>query len=74
MDKIKTKYSRYGVSEWVTLFVGLIIFILQGIKYALNGLGDTKLEIVVSVIWLLLIIAPLTIVNVIRKARGIDVK
>lgn len=74
MNKIKTKYSRYGISEWVTLFIGVVIFIMQGIRYSLNGLGDTTLEVVVLAVWILLITAPLTLVNVIRKARGLETK
>lgn len=74
MNKLKKKYSRYGVSEWITLAIGVLFGLTQYIRYALNLLGDNKVEIVMLVVWLLLIIAPLTLANLIRKARGLDPK
>ena len=71
---MKTKYNRYGVSEWVTLVIGVIIFLLQGVRYSLNHLGETALELAVLVVWILLITAPLALVNIIRKAKGLTPK
>ena len=71
---IKEKFNRYGISEWVTLVMGIAIAFYQGYKYHTNTLGDSAVELVVLVVWLLLIIAPLTLANIIRKARGIDTK
>ena len=72
MAELKSKFNRYGASEWVTLVIGVIIFIVQGTKYTLNGLGDMSLEIGVAVIWVLLTTSPLTLANIIRKARGLE--
>ena len=74
MENIKKKYSRYGMSEWTTLVFGIIIAIIQVVRYTLNLLGDPTIEIVVLIVWILLIIAPLTLANLIRKARGIETK
>lgn len=70
----QTNFKRYGVSEWITLVIGVMIFLYQGYKYVTDTLGDASVEVVVLVVWILLIIAPLTLANVIRKARGIDTK
>lgn len=74
MGNLKTKYKRYGVSEWITLVIGVLIFAYQAYKYVTDSLGDNAVELVVLVVWLLLIIAPLTLANIIRKARGIETK
>jgi hypothetical protein len=74
MEKIKNKYSRYGVSEWVTLIIGVVIALIQIARYGLNMLGETSIELIVLALWALLITAPLTIANIIRKARGLETK
>lgn len=74
MEDLKTKYKRYGVSEWITLIIGVLIFCYQGYSYVTDSLGDNAVELVVLVVWLLLIIAPLTLANLIRQARGIKTK
>lgn len=71
---VKTSFNRYGVSEWITLVIGVLIFAYQGYGYVTDTLGDNAVELVVLVVWILLIIAPLTLANLIRKARGIDTK
>ena len=72
MTKFKDKFNRYKVSDWLTLFIGVVICGVQIFRYAYNHLGDTAVEIVVAVIWLLLLLAPKTINDIIRKARGLD--
>lgn len=74
MENLKKKYSRYGVSEWITLAIGVLFGLTQYIRYTLNVLGSNEIELVMLVVWVLLIIAPLTLANLIRKARGIDTK
>ena len=68
------KYTRYGVSEWITLALGVLIGLTQYVRYTFNWLGDNTVELVVLAFWALMIIAPLTIANIIRKARGINPK
>ena len=74
MASLKQKFDRYGVSEWITLAIGVLIFAYQVYKYVTDTLGDAAVEVVVLGVWILLIIAPLTLANVIRKARGIETK
>lgn len=69
---IKEKYYRYKISDWLTLLIGLVISGFQIYRYGFDLLGNPTTEIVVAVIWLLLILAPKTINDVIRKARGLD--
>ena len=68
------KFNRYGVSEWVTLAIGILLAVSQYVRYMMNWLGKESVELVVLTVWILLIIAPLTLANIIRKARGIDTK
>jgi len=72
MTKIKEKYDRYKISDWITLVIGVIICALQVLKYYHDGLGEYSVEIVVAVIWLLLLIAPKSINDIIRKLRGLE--
>ena len=74
MGDIKEKYNRYGVSEWVTLALGVILFGIQAYRYTTDSLGDPGTETVVLAVAILLITSPLTLANIIRKARGIDTK
>ena len=74
MENLKDKYSRYGIQEWITLIFGVVILGIQVYKYAFNELGDYTLEIFVAIFSVLLIISPLTLLNLIRKARGLDTK
>lgn len=74
MKQIKEKYSRYGMSEWITLAIGVLFGLTQYVRYTLDLLGEKEVELVMLVVWILLIIAPLTLANLIRKARGIDTK
>lgn len=69
---IKEKYDRYKISDWLTLLIGVVICGFQIYKYSQDLLGSPTTEIVVAVIWLLLILAPKTINDVVRKARGLD--
>lgn len=68
----KNKYDRYKLSDWLTLIIGLIICSIQVYQYAFDKLGDPIIEIVVACIWLLLIIAPKSINDIVRKNRGLD--
>lgn len=72
--EVKEKFNRYGISEWITLVIGLILCLIQIYRYSTNNLGETAVELVVTAVWILLIIAPLTLANIIRKARGIETK
>lgn len=74
MENLKDKYSRYGVQEWITLVFGVVILGIQVYRYATNGLADYTMEIFVAIFSVLLIISPLTLLNLIRKARGLDAK
>jgi hypothetical protein len=74
MGDLKEKYSRYGIQEWITLIFGVVILGIQVFRYATDALADYKLEIFVAIFSVLLIISPLTLLNLIRKARGLDPK
>ena len=68
MANLKKKYDRYGVAEWVTLGMGVLIFLIQLTRYTFNMLSDnTKLEIFVSVIWILLVVMPKALVGLIKR-------
>lgn len=73
MTKLKEKFNQYKVREWLTIIIGLVICAIQVYRYATNGLADAiSKELIVTAIWLLLIIAPKTLNDVVRKARGLD--
>ena len=68
MTNIKKKYDRYGASEWATLVIGVVIFLIQVTRYAFDMLSDnTGLEAVVSGIWILLVIFPKALVDLIKR-------
>lgn len=68
MADLKKRLDRYGASEWATLAMGFIIFLIQVVRYAFDMLSDnTKLEIVVSIIWILLVIFPKALVDLIKR-------
>ena len=69
---IKEKYNRYKISDWITLVIGVVICAIQVFRYAYDNLGTATIEVVVAGVWLLLILAPKTINDVIRKIKGLD--
>ena len=69
---LKEKFSRYKLVEWITLVLGLIICVIQIYQYAFNQLGEPIVEVGVSIVWLLLIIAPKSIIDIIRKIKGLS--
>ena len=69
-----TSFKRYTIQEWIALIVGAIIWGIQLYRYATNQLSEAALELPVFCIGFLLLFAPLTILNIIRKARGLDPK
>jgi 1,4-dihydroxy-2-naphthoate octaprenyltransferase len=74
MKKPTKKYSRYGIGEWVVLFFGIVLMAIQIFRYATNSLADNKLEAFVCGLSILLMLSPLTLLNLIRKAKGIETK
>tara|TARA_B100000809_G_C15106092_1_gene518819 strand:+ start:643 stop:867 length:225 start_codon:yes stop_codon:yes gene_type:complete len=74
MDKVSKNYSRYGIGEWVVLFFGIVIMAIQIFRYATNSLADNKLELFVCGLSILLMLSPLTLLNVIRKVKGLETK
>ena len=76
MEKIKETFlKRYGVKEWLGVVLGLVIISIQIYKYATNSFNhDFTVEIGVFSIGAMLLFAPLTILNIIRKARGLKTK
>jgi hypothetical protein len=68
------KYKRYGMQEWIAIIIGAALYIIQTYRYATNNLGDYTLEVAVFAAANLLVFSPLTILNLIRKAKGLDTK
>lgn len=69
-----TKIKEYGVREWITLGLGTIGFGIQAYRYATDSLGDYTTEVPIAGLCILLIVSPMTIVNLIRKAKGLETK
>ena len=69
---MKTNYKNYGVREWVTLGVGILIFLSQFLKYTFNSLQDPTVEKITLVVWILLITFPKTLNDIIRKVSGVN--
>ncbi len=74
MNTIKKKFDRYGLAEWFLLLVGSVLIGVQVYRYATNTLTEWKLETVVLAVAVLFLLSPLTLINIIRKARGLSVK
>ena len=67
MTQIKQKYQRYKIVDWLTLVIGLVICAIQVWRYTHNILGSATIEIVVFIAWASLIIAPKSLLDLIRK-------
>lgn len=74
MEKIKEKYRKYRIQEWIALIFGIILLSIQVFRYATNSLAENGLEIVVFAIAFMLIFAPRTILEIIRKIKGLTTK
>lgn len=74
MDNLKEKYQKYTVQDWIALVFGAVTMGIQVFRYATNTLADNGLEGVVFCIAFLLLFAPKTIVDLIKKVRGVDTK
>lgn len=72
MDKIKKKFSKYGLAEWLLIIIGFVALSIQLFKYATNTLGEWTLEIAVCLIAFLFMRYPLLLADIVRKARGIS--
>lgn len=68
---LKEKYTRYKISDWLTLLIGLVLCAIQIYRYSSDALGGTATEIVVAGVWILLILAPKTLNDIIRKSKGL---
>jgi hypothetical protein len=67
MTQIKQKYQRYKIVDWLTLIIGLAICAIQVWRYTHNQLGETLVESIVLCVWVLLMIAPKSLNDIIRK-------
>lgn len=74
MGDLKTKYEKYGIQDWIALGFGTIGMGIQLFRYATDSLGEWPLESAVFAACSMLMFAPKTILDLIRKARGLDVK
>jgi len=74
MKNIIDKFKRYSFQEWFALVIGVIIWIVQVYRYITNTLSDSNIELVVFAIGGMLLFQPLMLLNLIRKARGIEIK
>lgn len=71
---LKEKYEKYTVQEWIALVLGTIVMGIQIYRYATNSLAEWPLETAVFAASSMLMFAPKTILDLIRKARGLDTK
>ena len=74
MDKIRKKLSRHGIASGFLLIAGMVLVSIQIFRYATNALGEWPLESAVFALAFLCIWKPVTLVNIIRKARGLETK
>jgi len=74
MSVILDKFKKYTFQEWFALIIGVIIWTVQTYRYITNTLSDSVLELGVFAIGGMLLFQPLMILNLIRKARGIETK
>jgi hypothetical protein len=74
MKNIIDKFKRYSFQEWFALVIGVIIWTVQVYRYITNTLSDSNIELVVFAIGGMLLFQPLMLLNLIRKARGIEIK
>lgn len=71
---LKEKYQKYTIQDWIALIFGSVLMGVQTFRYATDSLGDNALEIVVFGCASMLIFYPKLILDLIRKARGIEIK
>lgn len=71
MTKIQTKFSRYKIVDWLTLAIGALICGIQIYRYTQNQLGDAIVESIVLCVWILLMIAPKSLNDIIRKKHDL---
>jgi len=74
MSVILDKFKKYTFQEWFALIIGVIIWTVQTYRYITNTLSDSVFELGVFAIGGMLLFQPLMILNLIRKARGIETK
>lgn len=68
------RIKKYGFSECFVWLLGACALSIQLYRYATNTLDGSNLDLAVFAFSVLFIFAPLTLVNIIRKARGIEPK
>lgn len=68
------RIKKYGFSECFVWVLGAVALSIQLYRYANNTLEGSSLDIVVFCASVLFLFAPLTLVNIIRKARGLETK
>ncbi|MDB9801196.1 hypothetical protein OAB94_02340 [Flavobacteriaceae bacterium] len=71
---LKEKYQKYTIQDWIALMFGSVIMGIQIYRYATSSLGDGGLEVVVFGCASMLMFYPKLILDLIRKARGIETK
>ena len=67
MNKIKQRFSKYGLAEWIVFILGAIVLSTQTIRYILNTLEGNALDAVVFGAAFICLFAPKVLVGIIKK-------
>jgi hypothetical protein len=70
----ETFLKKYGIAEYFLFVIGAVLLGVQVYRYASDTLEGAVLEITVTAVASLFILAPMTLVNIIRKAKGLEPK
>lgn len=71
---IKEKYSRYKIVHWLTLAIGIVLCGIQIWRYTHNQFESLTTELFVSIVWVVLILSPKTLVDLIKERYSNDTK
>ncbi|RDY57728.1 hypothetical protein [Flagellimonas nanhaiensis] len=71
MTKIKEKWGDYSLREKIAIVIGSVLLTIQVVRYATNTLSENlNIEKWVFVGAVLLLFAPIVLVEIIKKRKG----
>ena len=67
MIKLKDKFSKYRLAEWIVFVLGAIALCIQLVRYATNTLEGSLVDVGVFFAATLFLFAPKTLISIIEK-------
>ena len=67
MTKLKERFSKYKLAEWIVFILGAVALCIQLVRYATNTLEGNLVDVGVFTAATLFLFAPKTLISIIKS-------